>query len=124
MSARRSPYFLVFAALFWCFGCTPKSDVLQRVRSPDGQLDAIMAQPRTGATVGFVSWVYIVPAGKEPKGEPFFIADHVSPSLYLDWSGNGLAIRAQHARVFKSTRQVQTGGAMTRVAVQIADPER
>ena len=48
---------------------------------------------------------------------------HVSPTLDLDWSGEGLAIRAQHARVFKFSRQVQTGGAVTRVAVQVADPE-
>jgi len=34
-------------------GCAPRADILSRLPSPDGKLDAVLAQPRTGATVGF-----------------------------------------------------------------------
>src|SRR5690242_19620000 len=109
------------AALVECAGCSPKSDILARVRSPDGHLDAIVAQPRTDATVGFVSWVYVVPAGQQPNGEPLFIADHVVPQLDLHWSADGLEIHAQRARVFKSTPQIRTGSTVTRLRIQVAE---
>ncbi len=81
------------------------------------------AQPKTGATAGFVDWVYIVPHGAKPQGEPIFVADKVSPVLNIQWSGPSLTIRAQTARVFTSTSGAKVGGSVVPIRVQIANLE-
>jgi len=83
----------------------------------------VLAQPKTDATVGFVDWVYIVPAGQLPRGKPMFIADHVSPPLGLKWMDDQLTITALHARVFKSSAKVTTGSANTQVNVKVVERE-
>jgi hypothetical protein len=93
---------LLATLLIVCSACSPKVDEVARVRSPTGALDAVDAQPETDATVGFVEWVYVVPAGAKPRGKPVFIADKVAGPLQLQWSGNELTVSADRARVFKA----------------------
>ncbi|WP_293400983.1 hypothetical protein [Phenylobacterium sp.] len=116
--------FVPATVLFGCSllaACSPRVDVLARLPSPDGRLDAVHAQPKTGATVGFVDWVYIVPHGANPKGEPIFVADKVSPALNIQWSGPSLMIEAQTARVFTSASGAKVGGSVVPVRVQVAN---
>ena len=123
MNCRATFAVLVVGAIGCCVACSLQGDILQRVRSPSGQLDAVLVQPKTDATVGFVDWVYVVPAGQLPRGKPMFVADHVSPSLGLIWTAAQLTITAQHARVFKSSSTVMTGGVGTPVNVKVAERE-
>ena len=101
--------------------CDPprQVDIVARLVSPDGQIDAVHAQPKTDATVGFVDWVYIVPHGAKLSGKPIFIADHVSPDLAVEWSSSRLTIKADSARVFTSVPEAEVGGRVTPVEVLI-----
>jgi len=101
--------FLLASLVLAASGCSVPAaqvEVLARVRDPSGKLDALHAQPRTGATVGFVEWVYVVPAGGGPVGRPVFVADKVNEGLKLAWSGETLTITAKRARVFTALRSV------------------
>ncbi len=126
MTRRATIVGLLFGCLC-CAACGPRVDVLARVPSPTGNLDAVDARPRTGATVGFVDWVYVVPEGEAPSGSPVFVADNVQPRLAMSWSGEELTISAQNARVFRSTPQVKvttnTGQAIARIRVRVEVPQ-
>ncbi len=117
---------LLAIVLIACSGCSPQVDVVARVRNPTGTLEAVHAQPKTDATVGFIDWVYVVAAGSKPKGKPVFVADKVDGPLQLRWSGDVLTIAADRARVFKAapttTVRTPTGGATAKLKVAIAEP--
>lgn len=117
---------LLVTLLITCVGCSPRVDEVARVRSPAGTLEAVHAQPKTGATVGFVDWVYVVGAGRKLKGRPVFIADKVAEPLRLRWSGDVLTIAADRARVFKAepstTVRTPRGDATVTLRVVIAEP--
>jgi hypothetical protein len=86
---------------------SPNLDIVVRKASPDHVLDAVHAMPRTGATVGFVHWIYITKAGGARVGDPVFVADNVDGEISLIWTSDSeLAIRAKSARVFRSERAV------------------
>lgn len=99
-----APRFLLAAVLIACLGCSSQTDVdvVARIRSRDGTLEAIHARPQTGATVGFVDWVYVVAAGSKPEGEPVFVADKVDGPIRLIWAEHELTIAVDRARVFKA----------------------
>lgn len=116
-------HFVPAAVCLILTSCSPRVDVLARLPSPDGRLDAVHAQPKTGATVGFVDWVYIVPHGANPEGKPIFVADKVSPALNIQWSGSSLTIRAQTARVFTSVSGAKVRGSVVPIRVQVTNWE-
>jgi hypothetical protein len=119
MHRSTAPVIVGFALLA---ACAPRVEVLSRSVSPDGQLDAVHAQPKTGATVGFVDWVYVVPHGAEVSGKPIFVADHVRPALDVKWSGRTLVINAEAARVFTSASEPRIAGQAT--PIQVGIPNR
>ena len=117
MAARSIAPALVGSALL--AACAPRVEVLARSVSPDGQLDAVHAQPKTGATDGFVDWVYVVPHGAKVSGKPIFIADSVRPALDVKWSGGTLIIKAEAARVFTLASETRTTAKATPIQVLI-----
>lgn len=117
---------LLTTLLMACTGCSSRVDEIARVRNAAGTLEAVHAQPKTDATVGFVDWVYIVGAGSKLNGEPVLIADKVAEPLRLRWSGDVLTIAADRARVFKAvpstTVRTPQGDATATLKVIIAEP--
>jgi hypothetical protein len=82
-------------------------DVLAREASPDHLLEAIHVMPRTGATDGFVHWIYVAPAGGAagntgPK-DRVFVADRADSGINMAWATNSqLIVSGKAARVFTS----------------------
>ena len=117
---------LLAIVLIACAGCAPQVDVVARIRSPTGTLEAVHVRPRTDATVGVVEWVSVVAAEGKPKGKPAFVADKVGGPLRLRWSGDVLTIAADRARVFKATPtttvSTPTGDAAVTLKMAIAEP--
>jgi len=81
----------------------------ERIKSPDGVVDAVLVEGNGGATTSFNYAVFIVPSGTkfEEKSEWFerqrslFSADH-QKDLQLAWSKpKVLEIRYEKARIFK-----------------------
>jgi hypothetical protein len=115
------PLLVVVAGVF-VLTRPPNLDILLRKASPDHVLDAVDAMPRTGATVGFVHWVYITKAGGARAGDPIFVADKVDGGISLTWrTDSELAIGAKSARVFKSEAAVirLPNGATRQVAIKL-----
>ena len=82
---------------------------IERVKSPDGIVDAVLVRGGGGATTGFVFSVFIVPSGMpfDEKSELFnqedalFSAEHLE-NLKLMWKEpKFLEIRYDKARIFK-----------------------
>lgn len=99
----------------------PTIDVIQRVASPDGVLDAVVARVETGATVGFVDWVYVLRRGAEVGGEPGLIADKIDGALTVAWNGNQeVDVTAKSARVFKwKSATVPLGNGVRSVTLKV-----
>jgi hypothetical protein len=85
------------------------SEEIQRVKSPDGIVDAVLVRGSTGATTGFNVAVFLVPSGtrfdeKAPAFESdrsLFRADHYD-RLQLIWQKpKFLEIRFAKARIFQ-----------------------
>ena len=81
-----------------------EDEVIDRVVSPDGVVDAVLVRRNLGATTSYVYRVHIVPTGAEPEeGLERFIADHVS-GLEIKWQQPQLlTISYGEARIFKFT---------------------
>jgi len=95
--------FVALAALALAIFEEPKLDFVNRHRSPDAELDAIHVMPGTGATDGFVDWIYIVKAGESPSGQPTFVAEEVDGEIVIDSSNNTeITVSAKAARIFRS----------------------
>ena len=104
----------VITALFLFSGCINiagerHSQEIERVKSPDGTVDAVLVRGGGGATTGFDFSVFIVPSGTpfDEKSELFnseidlFGADHLE-NLKLVWrEPKFLEIRYDKARIFK-----------------------
>lgn len=119
---RRTLLTLVLVA---CAGCSQQTDEVLRVESPTRAVEAVHVQPRTDATVGFAEWVYVVPAGSRPNGDPLFVADKLDGPLQLHWRGDELTISARRARVFKAadstTVRTPTGDVTLALKVEVAE---
>jgi hypothetical protein len=107
----------------------PKLDIVDRHSSPDAELEAIHVMPETGATDGFVDWIYVVKAGHAPSGKPIFVADKVDGGIAIGWSSNAeITVSAKSARIFRSEpATVSLPGSKTRevtIRLDIADIRR
>lgn len=68
----RLPFATLLSALFALAGCSPPTrwDEVVRATSPDGRLDAVLAESNGGATTTFVYHVHVVAAGAAVHGDP------------------------------------------------------
>lgn len=99
--------FLLPAASMVVFtSCSPiATRLMERIRSPDGVVEALVVQRNGGATTSLVEEVFVVPTGANvPAGNlDVFRADRVS-ELVVHWMGvRHLVIAYQHARIFDYT---------------------
>ena len=81
-----------FLALRACAGDVDPVEVA-RVRSPDGQVDAVATESRSGGALGSVlTWVFLVPAGTPITRDVEYAvsAMHVTPRLRLTWLHDGV----------------------------------
>jgi len=89
-------------------GCSPCAyDEIDRIKSPDGMVDAVHVRGNCGATTPFSENIFIVQNGAKtpvPKDRyQFFIADYVE-GLKLKWRGSKvLEIYYTEARIFHFT---------------------
>lgn len=75
---------------------------IQRLRSPDGKVDAVLVRCNGGATTSYSYRLSLVPpGGKNEDGDETLLADHVS-NLELSWAKpKFLEIHYQQARIFR-----------------------
>ena len=103
--------------------CSVRQDVIARVRSPDGLVDAVHTQPETGATDGFVDQVYLVAAGGDVNGAPVFVGDRITPRLSMTWTGpSQITVSADGGRVFRAEPNLDVnggGGAKRAIAIRV-----
>ena len=75
----------VVLSLIFAAGCDDCADTeVSRTTSPDGRVDAVMAERNCGAASSFAYRVFLAPRGQKITGEPLFVADHVS-NLNIRW---------------------------------------
>jgi len=95
---------LLLAPLLILTACSCEDTEIQRVKSPDGKVEAVNVQSNCGATTAYSEQVYIVPmGGKFPTEGKFaqFIADHTD-GLEIVWREQKvLEVRYNKARIFK-----------------------
>ena len=73
---------------------------IKRVRSPEGNIDAVLCLKDTNATVPTPTEVYLAKASGTVSGSPIFRADRVD-GLAVDWQDSTtLKISAKEARTF------------------------
>lgn len=85
-------------ALFTLCGCNPSpatTDIHERLRSPDGKIEAIYAEDLSGGPATGVSEdIYVVRAGQFPRLADRVFSNECVHNLKMDWTGNKrLAIR-------------------------------
>lgn len=72
-------------------GCSVDKQEMQRARSPDNQVDAVLVRINGGATTAFAWNLYLVPAGAKAEGHSTFNADvRTSDPVTLAWKAPGL----------------------------------
>jgi len=72
-------------------GCSVERREMQRVRSPDDQVDAVLVRINGGATTALTWNLYLVPAGAKAEGRESFNADRMSgDSLAVSWKAPGV----------------------------------
>ena len=66
-------------------GCDDCADAeVSRTTSPDGRVDAVLAERNCGAASSFAYRVFLAPRGQKIANNPLFVADHVS-NLNIRW---------------------------------------
>ncbi len=105
---------LLFCAVAGCGEGTDTFEVeVDRVRSPDGKVDAVLTRlgGGGGATVGYLWWVYLVPAGVpiSNRQEPIIRATHVAPKFGMMWDGTHLLNVTYHKAVFSHFKNIWYG---------------
>jgi hypothetical protein len=84
---------------------------IQRFRSPDGKLEAVLVERQTGATVSTPTELYLVNVGQRIGENPVFVADKTN-GLILKWtSPSTITIWYSKARIFRFTNFWQPAGA-------------
>lgn len=93
---------IVTATLVMC-ACRGELSERARVTSPDGKLQAIVAERSSGATVATPVELYVVPSNGTLSGEPLLVGDRFA-NLRPVWKGpNFLEVQYDKGRVFKFT---------------------
>ncbi len=94
--------------------CSPKMKENLRVRSPDGSVDAVIAERLTDATVATPTEIYIAGRDVTPTATGLlFRADQVD-GLEVTWSGgDSLMVSAAAARTFVEKESVTVSVAGT-----------
>ena len=120
--------FLLMAA----FSGGVSEDEVARVRAPNGRWDAVLLERNAGATTSFGYKVYVVPAGKTPRGtEAAFLYGAIrNPSAYganLHWpSSDRLEIEYLQTKTgeLKQPKVIGSGGSFVTVSLQagVTDP--
>lgn len=95
---------LLLAPLLILTACSCEDTEIQRVKSPDGKVEAVHVRGNCGATTAYSEQIYIVTTGgKLPAEKEFskFVADHAD-GLEMAWREQKvLEVRYNKARIFK-----------------------
>lgn len=78
---------LILAPLLSLAACSCEDTEIQRIKSPDGKVEAVLVQGNCGATTSYSEELYIVPAGGKLPAEAKlsqFVADHAD-GLEIGW---------------------------------------
>jgi hypothetical protein len=105
-------------------GCSFPLAEQQRLASPSGKYEVVVAIRETDATVATPTEIYILKAGSRPTGEPVLRADHVD-GLVVRWTGpQSVALHADTARVFHSKEAITVAGDAIGVQLEVTELTR
>ncbi len=100
------PLLLIVAFVLWsCSIFAPcNEEIIKRVESPDGRVEAVIVKSDCGATTSYTYGVYIVvKGGTHNENDLVFKADHQS-ELNIIWNkAKLLEINYKQARIFQFT---------------------
>ncbi len=91
----------IFIFCIFIFGCSSPAKEMQRVLSPDGQIEAILIARETGATVATPFELYVVPAGQDWSGYSPLMKGDKFDEINIVWQQPKLVeIRYKKGRIF------------------------
>lgn len=99
------------------------NEELSRIKSPRGNLEAVLVQSDCGATTSFVCEFAVVSSGQSPQeNQVFFRADKINPhELTLRWlTPNRLKVSVKSGRIWIRKELAQTGTKPVEVIYAIA----